>query len=71
MGNKVIITFEKKGCIIEFRIAKPQLSMVSADILAIALSLAESGEKRDRIREKFTSQLTETLGALESGERDD
>lgn len=71
MENKVIITFEEKGCIIEFRIAKPQLSMVSADILAIALSLAASGEKRDRIREKFTSQLTETLGALESGESDD
>lgn len=71
MENKVIITFEKKGCIIEFRIAKPQLSMVSADILAIALSLAASGEKRDRIREKFNSQLTETLGALESGESDD
>lgn len=71
MENKVIITFRENGHRIEGTITKPQMIMVSADILAAALHFTTSKKDRDKIGDKFISQLTETLGALESGESDD
>ena len=71
MKDRLIITFRENGHRIEGTITKPQMVMVSADILATALYLATSDEERNKIVEKFISHLTETLGALESGESDD
>ena len=71
MENKVIITFRENGHRIEGTITKPQMVMVSADILATELYLATSDEERDKIGEKFISQLTESFGSFESGESDD
>ena len=71
MENKVIITFREDGHRIEGTITKPQMVMVSADILAAALYLATSKKERDKIAEKFISQLTESLRSFESGESDD
>ena len=71
MENKVIITFREDGYRIEGTITKPQMVMVSADILATVLFLATSNEERDKIGEKFISQLTESFISFESGESDD
>lgn len=71
MENKVIITFREDGHRIEDTITKPQMVMVSADILAAAFYLATSNEERDKMGEEFISQLTERLGSFESGESDD
>ena len=71
MGNKVIITFREDGHRIEGTITKPQMIMVSADILAAALYIATSNEERDKIVKGFISQLTESLRSFESGESDD
>ena len=71
MENKVIITFREDGYRIEGTITKPQMVMVSADILAAALRIATSNEERNEIGEKFISQLTERFRSFESGESDD
>lgn len=71
MENKVIITFRENGHRIEGIITKPQMVMVSADILATALFIATSNEERDKIGEEFISQLTERFRSFESGESDD
>ena len=71
MKDRLIITFREDGYGIEGTITKPQMVMVSADILATVLYLSTSNEERDKIGEEFISQLTETLGAFESGESDD
>lgn len=71
MKDRLIITFRENGYRIEGTITKPQMVMVSADILAAALHLATSNEERDKIGEKFISQLNESLRSFESGESDD
>ena len=71
MKDKLIITFREDGYRIEGTITKPQMVMVSAEILATVLFLATSDEERDKIGEKFISQLTESFGSFESGESDD
>ena len=71
MENKVIITFRENGHSIEGTITKPQMVMVSAEILATVLFLSTSNEERDKIGEEFISQLTERFGSFESGESDD
>ena len=71
MESKVIITFRENGYRIEGTITKSQMIMASADILATALFLATSDEKRDKIGEEFISQLTERFRSFESGESDD
>lgn len=71
MENKVIITFREDGYRIEGIITKPQMIMVSADILATALFIATSNEERDKIGEEFISHLTERFRSFESGESDD
>lgn len=70
MENKVIITFREDGYRIEGTITKPQMVMASADILAAALRIATSNEERDKIGEKFISQLIESFRSFESGESD-
>ena len=71
MKGRLIITFREDGHRIEGTITKQQMIMVSADILAAAFYLATSDEERDKIGEKFISQLTESLRSFESGESDD
>ena len=71
MKDRLIITFREDGYRIEGTITKPQMVMVSADILATVLFLATSNEERDKIGEKFISQLTESIRSFESGESDD
>lgn len=71
MKDRLIITFREDGHRIEGIITKPQMVMVSADILAAAFYLATSNEERDKIGEEFISQLTERLRSFESGESDD
>ena len=71
MKDKLIITFREDGYRIEGTITKPQMVMVSAKILATALYISTSNEERDKIGEKFISQLTESLRSFESGESDD
>ena len=71
MENKVIITFRENGHRIEGTITKPQMVMVSAEILATVLFLSTSNEERDKIGEEFISQLTENFRSFESGESDD
>lgn len=70
MKDRLIITFREDGHTIEGTMTKLQMIMVSADILATALFLATSDEERDKIGEKFISQLTESFRSLESGESD-
>lgn len=71
MKDRLIITFREDGYRIEGVITKPQMIMVSADILAAALYLATSNEERDKIVKGLISQLTESLRSFESGESDD
>lgn len=71
MKDRLIITFREDGYRIEGAITKPQMVMVSADILAVALHLATSDEERDKIGKEFISQLTESFRSFESGESDD
>lgn len=71
MENKVIITFEEDGYTVKGTITKSQMVMVASELLAMALHFTKSKKDRDKIGDKFISQLTETLGALESGESDD
>ena len=71
MKDRLIITFREGGHTIEGIITKPQMVMVSAEILATALRLATSNEERDKIGKEFISQLTESLRSFESGESDD
>ena len=71
MKDRLIITFREDGYRIEGTITKPQMVMVSADILATVLFLATSNEERDKIGEKFISKLTESFRSFESGESDD
>lgn len=71
MKDRLIITFREDGYRIEGTITKSQMIMVSADILATVLFLATSNEERDKIGEKFISQLTEGFRSFESGESDD
>lgn len=71
MKDRLIITFREDGYRIEGTITKPQMVMVSANILAVALYLATSNEERDKIGEEFISRLTESLRSFESGESDD
>ena len=68
MKDRLIITFREDGYRIEGTITKPQMVMVSADILATVLFLATSNEERDKIGEEFISQLTESFRSFESGE---
>lgn len=71
MKDRLIITFRENGHRIEGIITKPQMIMVSADILATALFIATSNEERDKIGEELISQLTERFRSFESGESDD
>lgn len=71
MKDRLIITFREDGHRIEGMITKPQMVMVSADILATALYLAASNEERDKIGKGFISQLTESFRSFESGESND
>ena len=71
MKDRLIITFRENGHRIEGTITKPQMVMVSAEILATVLFLATSNEERNEIGEEFISQLTERFGSFESGESDD
>ena len=71
MKDRLIITFRENGYRIEGTITKSQMVMVSADIFATALYLATSDEERNKIGEKFISQLTESFRSFESGENDD
>ena len=71
MKDRLIITFRENGHRIEGTITKPQMVMVSADILATALYLATSDVERNEIGEEFISQLTERFRSFESSGSDD
>ena len=71
MKDRLIITFRENGYRIEGTITKPQMVMVSAEILAVALNLATNDEERNKIGKEFISQLDENFRQLESGESDD
>ena len=71
MKDRLIITFRGDGHRIEGTITKPQMVMVSAEILATVLFLATSDEERNEIGEEFISRLTESFRSFESGESDD
>lgn len=71
MKDKVIITFNEDGHEIKGTITRSQMVMVASELLAMALHFTTSKKDRDKIVDKFISQLTEILGELESGESDD